>query len=96
MSRYIDADLLKQKIDFPDTKTGIETKKVIEKWIDLCPTENVKKVVDATWLLCGMFVDFGKCSRCEWETPMSRIIDDEMDFCPHCGARMVTKTEYDG
>jgi len=83
MSRYIDADELKEQ-DFQDYSPAD-----VMSAIDSTPTANVVRVRHGKWLSVVDDVYF-KCSLCNAEisTSWDYEEDDMFNYCPCCGARM--------
>ena len=79
MSRYIDADALKQTI-FAHWYTCEE----IDETIDRMPTADVREVVHGVWLedSDGNLI----CSKCKF-----KFYPIMFNFCPNCGADMRLK-----
>ena len=89
MSRYIDADLCKAYATdyYPSVAYGVR------KIIDEQPTADVQPVVRGEWI--ELYEDNYKCSACGawWTLLEGTPQDNEMNFCPVCGARMVEDGE---
>lgn len=75
MSRYIDADALKQKWIFRG-----QDGKAYQYVIDSMPTADVVDVVHGEWKWTGS--NNLRCSECGDIAPTS------YNYCPNCGARM--------
>lgn len=95
MSRYIDADKLKDLITEIDggcanEKTGFDiyTCEVFDL-IDETPTADVRENVKGKWINISYFDSGYKqnktCSKCK-KTVSGDVFD--YNFCPHCGADM--------
>lgn len=84
MSRYIDADKLKEILFI--TANFADLKKVFEGYIDKTPTEDVKPIVRGEWIRD----EFGgfRCSVCE---DYNAVNYDR--FCNNCGADMRNERE---
>lgn len=89
MSRYIDADLLKDEFigDFTEDYGVLLIKSVI----DLQPTADVQEVKHAKWIdkpLSGY--SYCRCSNCRKITEIfvSRYGVATQKYCPNCGAKM--------
>ena len=81
MSRYIDADLLKQAI-FAKWYTCEE----IDETIDQQPTADVREVVRGEWEYTGISEDINDmymCSNCKMF-----VYSKKWNYCPNCGADM--------
>ena len=81
MSRYIDADLLKQAI-FAKWYTCEE----IDETIDQQPTADVREVVHGEWEYTGISEDINDmymCSNCKMF-----VYSKKWNYCPNCGADM--------
>ena len=95
MSRYIDADKLKEKIEeiewWNDSTGFYDHIDIVHAYdIDDVPTADVVEVRHGEWLHAGMFDDMAKCSVCG-------LIDHSLNevysrgtynYCPNCGAKM--------
>ena len=96
MSRYIDADKLKERIpkdiheDVFENCSNCELldDEQVKELIDLQPTADVRENVRGEWIEVlidtygGGHFTYSKCSVCQSE----QIIDS--NFCPNCGADM--------
>lgn len=88
MARYIDADVLKEKLEKCKATTddlfgmgicrGIERAETV---IDMTPTADVAEVKHGEWIPYS--TTMMECTVCKRHTPKHRY-----EFCPHCGARM--------
>ena len=81
MSRYIDADALKQTI-FAHWYTCEE----IDETIDAIPTADVVEVVHGEWFPIDVGDCCYRCSVCNFVRDAYLLEED--NYCPHCGARM--------
>lgn len=100
MSRYIDADALKQKWLFRG-KDG----KPYRDEIDAMPTADVVEVANGEWEECEIVQEHGdepiidewqsaKCSVCgKYHTTPYMYYFDNFNYCPNCGAKMDLKGE---
>lgn len=82
MSRYIDADLAKDKIE----ERLLFRAKDVERLLDDTPTADVEPVRHASW----HFIDanengdfYSVCSYCQ-----DTRLDFVSNYCPNCGAKM--------
>ena len=88
MSRYIDADKLKNHYAWWND----ENKEIFDSIIDAQPTADVKEVVRGEWVERDEYYDdiVYRCSACRTDfclfegTPQ----ENEWNFCPMCGADM--------
>lgn len=94
MSRYIDAEILKESlVEQRDYKTPNLTELINEamtsafriaiREVDLVPTADVEEVKHGQWIICSDGY-YPYCSNCKTE-PKSRILTK---YCPDCGAKM--------
>lgn len=85
MGKYIDAEKIKYSYIplavMPDVF-------VTKKEIDEMPSEDVATVVHAHWIVCGMFDDFLKCSKCECKHTAEMVAMENWSYCPRCGSKM--------
>lgn len=89
MSRYIDADKLKEILYI--TANFVDVKKVFERYIDKTPTEDVKPIVRGEWIDVGLYVY--ECSNCY--NSLEMWWEDKYKFCPNCGANMRKEQQND-
>jgi hypothetical protein len=88
MARYIDADLIKEKLQrtiINGQTTFINN--VLIGLLDKAPTEDVQKVKHGKWIWKELYGEVGYmlvCSNCE-ESEGAR---ERFDYCPNCGAKM--------
>lgn len=94
MSRYIDADLLKQcllerfntpeSVNVADLMPSWAIQEEIEDIFEIVPTADVKPVVRGEWI---EVIDIGyhgwRCNLCGEDSYR------KSNYCPNCGARMV-------
>lgn len=85
MSRYIDADKLKEILYI--TANFVDVKKVFERYIDKTPTEDVKPIIHGHFVsgLKNGYIgamESGYCSEC------NSSIYSYWNYCPFCGADM--------
>lgn len=98
MSRYIDADLLKDKTTRVNNIWNCTTNaegKGLDEIIDDIPTADVRENVRGEWIKRIDHLDYGliefegfECSLCGvkiWKDDYENI---EFKFCPNCGAKM--------
>lgn len=95
MRRYIDAELLREQIELNldiDWSETPETQKALLEVIDYQPIADVVPVIHAHW---KEFEDYSgtvypECSRCGlvWWLEEGTAEDNEMYYCPKCGAKM--------
>ena len=77
MARYIDAEKL---IVFANNSTvGVDANDIAR-----FPTEDVAPVVHARWI-SKMHKMWGRCPTC---SHCGRIVQEETNYCPNCGAKM--------
>lgn len=93
MSRYIDADVLKEKLPH-DVDLFMQVIGA-RHCIDETPTADVAEVKHGEWLATDKFM-VDKCSECgaeiDWEALYNYDFDpDEIKCCYHCGAKMYGK-----
>lgn len=93
MSRYIDADeVLTQKKPLEFNSPFEQGKvygwnKAIEYVGNFAPTADVRENVHAEWLY--LYDGNYKCSNCgSWWTCVDEEIENDLKFCPNCGADM--------
>lgn len=103
MARYIDADKAIEYLK-KHKRMCLERNVVLRadeddviKFIDTkCPTEDVAEVKHGHWI---EKVDWDscyyECSACgnEWICIEGTPLDNDMNFCPHCGAKMDEEEE---
>lgn len=92
MSRYIDADKLKEILFI--TANFADLKKVFEGYIDKTPTEDVKPIVRAEWIELGYVGNDNynfECSECHHTDTQSKEV--KVNYCWYCGAKMKGTTE---
>lgn len=91
MTRYIDADLVKQ---IANSELGSSDKETVQWVIAHTPTADVQEVRHGRWILRG---GWSRCSECD-ERALLKDIGGTGGFheydqvrsniCPHCGAKM--------
>lgn len=92
MSRYIDADKLKEILYI--TANFVDVKKVFERYIDKTPTEDVKPIVRGEWIYLYDFdgMEICECNKCgvsqEFDNGIVDVNSRRANFCSNCGARM--------
>ena len=91
MARYIDADILLDKLYDHEFITLCPLDEVSDV-IDYCPTVDAESVRHGHWIMADEYCNHAKefqCSACgntvEYDYYTSFC---EYDFCPHCGAKM--------
>lgn len=100
MSRYIDADDLKERIpkdiheDVFENCSNCELldDEQVKELIDLQPTADVRENVRAHWIdMKPTGDDRFMCSRCKWKEKVPTIMGEPIvwDYCPSCGAQMI-------
>lgn len=89
MSRYIDADELKELYE------GCEDLKVkcavVLLNIDDMSTADVAEVVHGEWIKADSMPRSAKCSECSCWITRHTINENWFRYCPHCGAKMDKK-----
>ena len=92
MSRYIDADKLKEHYMWwgggftANCKNGQkEVKKIFDEIIDLQPTADVRENVKGEW---RRRKDTIQCSQCKAKWIDHTYLIETFRFCPNCGADM--------
>ena len=90
MSRYIDADKLKEVFDGHEDDYGY-LHGDWEEFIDNAPTADVRENIKGEWIKPisrGDVLSYGKayyeCDQCH----KVAFFGNEMNFCPNCGAQM--------
>lgn len=103
MSRYIDADKLKEHYMWwgggftANCKDGQkEVKKIFDEIIDLQPTADVRENVNGEWIERKP-MNFGKCVNGLGSIFICSVCGEEIsccttNFCPNCGADMRGET----
>jgi hypothetical protein len=98
MSRYIDADKLKENMMQIANNSSMK-KYIIDTYIDNAPTAEVKPIVYGEWIMCGNddlrgYSSVFECSNCGDITRIAYEARDCLfDFCPNCGADMRKESE---
>ena len=96
MARYIDADKLREYwLENGVNEHVYNTNSVLDS-IDYQPTADVAKVVHGEWKH-----EFLECSVCkrniseiyDADSYMTYGIEDELNYCPYCGAKMDGKED---
>ena len=90
MSKYIDADKLKEFYKpYAERKLSVPVDVILLN-IDDMPTEDVQEVKHGRWIVehgvlagDGIYGDMGKCSVCG-----VHLRNYEWNYCPNCGSRM--------
>ena len=90
MARYIDADVLKERLE--NLKAEIDNEKYFQ-WhiaayfsqiIDDAPTADVEPVRHGRWIHNGLMLNRQKCPECGfWDDALQADY-----YCPNCGAKM--------
>jgi len=101
MSRYIDAELLKDRIRYHDYITDTDRKptpdeikiddtiKTLLEWVDRCPQADVVPVVHAHWIKLTFDGHVLECSNCKYEIYNEIYYPGHLQkYCSECGARM--------
>lgn len=85
MSRHIDADeITKEKlIEFVGCQDSISFDDLLWMIKDYIPTADVVEVVHGEWISLEPEIGLFACSKCE-----HKILREECNYCPNCGARM--------
>lgn len=88
MARYINADLIKQKLQrtIINSQTAF-INNVLIGLLDKAPTEDVQEVKHGKWIWKELYGEVGYmlvCSNCE----ESEGACERFDYCPNCGAKM--------
>lgn len=88
MPRYVDVD----KQIARAYRLNMVTADIIKVFLDAAPTVDVREVVHGKWISqeCNDYHDYYTCSICgePWTTLAGTPQDNEMNFCPVCGADM--------
>lgn len=99
MTRLIDADELKEFLNWTSCKAPYSKKQVL-MWIDMARTVDAVPVVHGKWIKgsetklikknpYAVLADCWYCSECEneayWDTDYGQ---QKFDYCHNCGARM--------
>lgn len=104
MSRYIDANKLKEFYKpYAERKLSVPVDVILLN-IDDMPTEDVQEVRHGRWVKKNVPTDFDGevfnvehivCSVCEAAIPLNKTYkrDWYSDYCPSCGAKMDEVTE---
>ena len=83
--RLIDADTLKK--EFPhdeDWNYQVNTNSFVVETIDKAPTINPVK--HGRWMVSED--ELMECSGCKWLFSYWAGLEEEWNYCPHCGAKM--------
>lgn len=96
MSRYIDADELRDEVDSTlnwNTNNEYNMYSDVMNMIDNAPTEDVQPVIHAEWELVNEDENVYMCSNCgdEFITIDGTATENHMLYCPFCGAKMDKK-----
>lgn len=101
MARYIDVDILTERIKYYHSHTGDQRSNaehyaygVVLKEIEQIPVANVAEIKQGEWIICcdGYYP---YCSLCGYEPirPLGNY-DNRTPYCPNCGAKM--RKEWEG
>ena len=85
MSRYIDADKLKEECYKFANDVSRSAMAFTQGQINAAPTADVVEVRHGYWAVCGTFDDFLTCSVCKSN---KYPIGYDFKYCPECGAKM--------
>lgn len=88
-------------LDLPGLSGVIGDELTIRNYIDSAPSVNAVPVVHGRWIkMTGMmppeYHGHYECSECGWHMKGLRnswTREEELNYCPNCGARMNTKNE---
>ena len=92
MSRYIDADALKKRVEDSNKSAGLhlEDLRKIRRWINTAPSIDIEPK-RGEWIDMS---DFEQCSVCkgthlkEFQSYYGKTTWVKTPYCPNCGARM--------
>lgn len=89
MSRLIDADALKADY-FTTTPTTGTTSTMYVSLYQILNAPTVEERKTGKWIINkgACEPDYMECSRCKWITEYYGGLEEEWDFCPHCGCEM--------
>lgn len=99
MSRYIDADTMKDDLDTIQTYYSFfdSIKRTIKKYIDIQPSADVVGVRHGHWKVVsdgyGGKAYICECSECEDTVWVYKDSDRKWNYCPNCGAKMDGKEQ---
>jgi hypothetical protein len=85
MSRYIDADKLKEECYKFTNDVSRSAMAFVQGQINAAPTADVVEVKHGEWVVCGTFDDFVTCSVCKSN---KYPFGYGFNYCPDCGAKM--------
>ena len=98
MSRYIDADKLKESFN-KYTFNGNKFTEMFNAYVDNAPTADVRETVRGNWIKRVDHLDYGliefegfECSACGFRIWKNDYENIEFKFCPNCGANMRSKS----
>lgn len=100
-SRYIDAEVLKDRISYRDYTIAADRKptpdemkhealvtfETLLEWVDRCPQADVAPVVHARWVPKEN-IDAVRCSNCSRLFLGGAHAMEAFIYCPACGAKM--------
>lgn len=98
MSRYIDADALKETMMKIANNSSMK-KYIIDTYIDTAPTADVKPIVYGKWIYLYDFdgLEICECNKCgvsqEFDGGIFDVNSRRTNFCPNCGADMRKESE---
>lgn len=84
MSRYIDAQKLKDAMNIEEDTNGYFNIMTALKCVDDAPTADVQEVRHGHWIFSGDYTS--TCSYCNDDVDVDH--EKEPKYCPNCGAKM--------
>ena len=92
MSRYIDAEELKEQLQNFSKWCRDGRKHAVDFIVDyILPNmliADVQEVKHGKWIVWGMFDDLVKCSCCGYEDTLNHVTSEGLRYCGRCGAKM--------
>lgn len=97
MSRYIDAEELKEQLQNfskwcrDGRKQGVDF--VLDCVLPNIPTADVQEVKHGKWIVWGMFDDLVKCPHCGYVDTLNHVTYESLRYCGKCGEKISDEKE---